>query len=213
MKLFTLTLILTFLSAVCSLKLTIVHVNDLHSHFEEINVQTGRCHSEEAAAGKCYGGMARMFTAIKQLKAERENMIFLNAGDFYQGTIWYTMFKYEPVVEFGNMLNYTAMGLGNHDFDDGAVGLDPYLQLANYPLLAANIDETVAQNLPTLDIAKSHIEMIGDVKVGIIGYITEDTPYISSPDSNFDFTSVVDTVRAEAQRLKVSSLLNIIELI
>ena len=37
--------------------------------------------------------------------------------------MWYTKFKYEPMIEFGNMLNYTAMGLGNHDFDDSILGI------------------------------------------------------------------------------------------
>ena len=29
-----------------------------------------------------------------------------------QGTAWYTKLKYRPVVEFGNLMNYTAMGVG-----------------------------------------------------------------------------------------------------
>ena len=45
----------------------------------------------------------------------------------------YTLFKYEPVLQFGNLLNYTAMGLGNHDFDDGVGGLAPFVEEANYP--------------------------------------------------------------------------------
>ena len=45
----------------------------------------------------------------------------------------YSLFKYEPVLEFGNLLNYTAMGLGNHDFDDGVGGLAPFVEETNYP--------------------------------------------------------------------------------
>lgn len=214
MKLLELTVVLAFFSALCSaqVKLTIVHVNDIHSHFEEINEQTGRCHSDDAAAGRCFGGMARMFTAIKELNEERENVLLLNAGDFYQGTIWYTMFKYEPVVEFGNMLNYTAMGLGNHDFDDGSIGLDPFRQQANYPLLAANIDEELAGGLPYLDIAKSHVATVDGVKVGIVGYITVDTPYISSPSPNMEFNNVAIAVRDEARRLKVRLIISLLKL-
>ena len=61
-------------------------------------------------------------------------------GDYYQGTIWYSLFKYKPVVEFANMLNYTAFALGNHDFDDGIEGVIPFMKEANFPILAANID-------------------------------------------------------------------------
>ena len=52
----------------------------------------------------------------------------LLTGDFYQGTLWYSKFKYEPMIKFGNRLNYTAMGIGNHDFDDGADGLVPFAE-------------------------------------------------------------------------------------
>ena len=45
-----------------------------------------------------------------------------------QGTAWYTKLKYGPMVEFGNLLNYTAMGVGNHDFDDSVEGFVPFAE-------------------------------------------------------------------------------------
>ena len=60
--------------------------------------------------------------------------------------MWYTFFKYRPVVQvinslfpvlifyplenivqFSNLLNYTVLALGNHDFDDGTTGLQPFV--------------------------------------------------------------------------------------
>ena len=46
---------------------------------------------------------------------------------------------YRPIVDFGNLVSYTAFGLGNHDFDEGVEGLVPFIREANYPVLAANI--------------------------------------------------------------------------
>ena len=63
---------------------SIFHVNDVHAHFEEVDVYTGRCRDEQAAAGECYGGAARMFTKAKELQDQEDNWIFLNAGDYYQ---------------------------------------------------------------------------------------------------------------------------------
>ena len=51
----------------------------------------------------------------------------------------YTLFKYKPLLEFANMVKYDAFGLGNHDFDDGIEGLVPFIQGANFSVLAANI--------------------------------------------------------------------------
>ena len=31
------------------------------------------------------------------------------------------------VEQFSNLLNYTVMALGNHDFDDGTAGLQPFV--------------------------------------------------------------------------------------
>ena len=70
-----------------------------------------------------------MVTKVRELRenGDPSRTLFLNAGDYYQGTIYYTLFKYEVVKEFANLLNYTAFGVGNHDFDDGAEGLIPFV--------------------------------------------------------------------------------------
>ena len=51
----------------------------------------------------------------------------------------YTLLKYEPLLEFANMMNYSAMGLGNHDFDDGVEGIVPFIEEVGFPVLASNI--------------------------------------------------------------------------
>ena len=61
--------------------LTVVHVNDIHAHFEEINVNTSRCRPEN----DCYGGVARLAYKKNEIMKQAPNSIFLNAGDFYQG--------------------------------------------------------------------------------------------------------------------------------
>ena len=81
-----------------------------------------------------------MFSKVAELRKNNSgHTLLLNAGDNYQGTIWYTILKYEPIVVLANMLNYTAISLGNHDFDDGVEGLVPFLQQVNFPVLSANI--------------------------------------------------------------------------
>ena len=83
------------------LNMTVVHINDIHAHFEETNVMTGRCRAEDVKGEGCYGGMARVQAKRKQLMEEDPDALFLNAGDFYQGTVWYTVFKYAPLAEVG----------------------------------------------------------------------------------------------------------------
>ena len=59
-------------------------------------------------ADKCYGGIARLATAIKDVRNKDENVILLNAGDIFQGTVWYSEFKWRPMAKFTNILNITA---------------------------------------------------------------------------------------------------------
>ena len=99
-----------------------------------------RCHQKEKENHLCYGGAARLYSKVAELRKNNSgHTLLLNAGDNYQGTIWYTILKYEPIVVLANMLNYTAFSLGNHDFDDGVEGLVPFLQQVNFPVLSANI--------------------------------------------------------------------------
>lgn len=51
-------------------------------------------------------------TAIKELQAKRENPIFLNAGDNFQGTLWYTFGRWNVTSQFLNMLKADAI-VGN----------------------------------------------------------------------------------------------------
>ena len=94
--------VLPFSTDTTSLDLTILHVNDIHSHFDEINSYTGRCHKDQARNGQCFGGAGRMVTKVKQIRDQNPSKtLLLNAGDYYQGTIYYTLFKYQVVKLHG----------------------------------------------------------------------------------------------------------------
>ncbi|XP_040570897.1 apyrase-like [Lepeophtheirus salmonis] len=111
------------------LELTVLHVNDMHVRFEEINTYGGPCKEDD----DCYGGIARLQYKVNEIKSSEKNVIFLNGGDFYQGNIWYSHFKWRAVAYFGNLLNFTAMSLGNHEFDDKVSGLVPFLNNKSFP--------------------------------------------------------------------------------
>ena len=59
--------------------------------------------------GECFGGVARLKKEVDNMKTKHDNVLFVNGGDFYQGTIWYTKFKWTVVAKFANILDFTAM--------------------------------------------------------------------------------------------------------
>lgn len=94
------------------LDLLILHTNDMHAHFEQTDDSFGECSPEEAAKNKCFGGFARVSSVVKQYrnnaKKDDSAFLFLNAGDSYTGTPWYTIFRHKVVSEFMNILRPDA---------------------------------------------------------------------------------------------------------
>ena len=71
---------LSNLILVNAFQLTVLHTNDLHSRFDEVTSRGGDCENGH----KCYGGVARIKYVVDQYKKKEDNLIFLNAGDFFQ---------------------------------------------------------------------------------------------------------------------------------
>ena len=105
------TIFMALLSLVAAnFKLEVVHTNDMHSRFHQTNKVSGICSNETAKRGECYGGFARVSEAVRLAKGDRsKKTLFLIAGDIYQGTIWYTVYKWRIVSVLTNMLQPDAM--------------------------------------------------------------------------------------------------------
>lgn len=86
---------------------TIVHFNDIHARFDETNLMSNMCKPGDV----CIGGYARLVSKVKELlvsKAEK-NPIYLNAADYYQGTLYYSMFKWNITSHLLNLFPADAM--------------------------------------------------------------------------------------------------------
>ncbi|MDB6452352.1 bifunctional metallophosphatase/5'-nucleotidase [Falsirhodobacter sp. 20TX0035] len=180
--------------------LTILHTNDVHDRFEPITATGSTCAAEDDAAGKCFGGMARLVTAVTQAKDRAVNPLLLDAGDWYQGTLFYTQYKHEAAAEFIGKLGYGAMAVGNHEFDDGPAELAALADAVDVPILAANMDAT-SEPLLADKIAPHAVVEVGGQKVGIIGLTPESNPELSSPGPNVHFQAPIAVVQAQIDAL------------
>nr|CAD7424035.1 unnamed protein product [Timema monikensis] len=179
-------------------ELSIIHLNDFHARFEQTSWSSGNC--PKGQEGSCVGGIARLYTAINELVAQRPNAIFLNAGDNFQGTLWYTLFKWNLTLEFMNLLPHDAMTLGNHEFDDKLAGIIPFIKGLNCPMVVANIDDSLEPRFQGLYNKSVVIERDGR-KIGIVGYIVKTVDELSSTEK-LRFLDEVESVRSESARLK-----------
>ena len=118
-----------------ALSLTILHTNDTHSHIAGINKYGNACFD----GTDCRGGLARIATAIRTAKSQNDNVIALDAGDQFQGTLFYSVNKWPMLAELDQHMPYDAMTLGNHEFDEGCLELTRFLAALPFPVLAANL--------------------------------------------------------------------------
>ena len=127
-------------AAAADYSLTILHTNDFHARFEPVSKYDGDCGAEDNADGKCFGGSARLVTAINEARARSDNSILVDGGDQFMGTLFYTYYKGKLAAEMMNKMRYTAMTVGNHEFDDGPEVLRGFANAVNFPILMSNAD-------------------------------------------------------------------------
>uniref|UniRef100_A0A8D0DVU1 Snake venom 5'-nucleotidase n=1 Tax=Salvator merianae TaxID=96440 RepID=A0A8D0DVU1_SALMN len=196
-------------AATGTFELTLLHTNDVHGRVEETSRDSGKCSGQD-----CYGGVARRATKISELRAKHRHVLLLDAGDQYQGTVWFSFFKGREVVHFMNLLRYDAMTLGNHEFDNGVDGLlDPLLKNVNFPVVSANIraKRQLASNI-TGYFLPYKILQVGTEQVGIVGYTSKETPVLSNPGQDLDFEDEITALQPQVDKLTALGINKIIAL-
>ena len=200
-------------SALADYELNILHINDLHSRIEAINKFDSTCSAEEEGKGECFGGVARLKAAID---AERQtlsgkNVLLLNAGDNFQGSLFYTTYKGAVEAEFLNLMKFDAMTVGNHEFDDSEDGLATFLDKVQFPVVTANVAASASSKLG--DRIKPFIVLEqGGQKIGIVGAVANDTAELSSPGPNVLIGDDVADITAAIGELKKQGVDKIIAL-
>ncbi|XP_030380125.1 protein 5NUC-like [Scaptodrosophila lebanonensis] len=194
----------------------ILHNNDMHARFEQTNVNSGPCSTEEANTDKCYGGFARVAYEVRKYRAEAQNggtpVFYLNAGDTYTGTPWFTVFKDNITTAFLNKLMPDAISLGNHEFDKNVEGLIPFLNNVEFPVLACNLNLTKVPELAaTKHLVSSTLLETNGVKIGVVGYLTPDTKFLTYKN-DVEYLDEIVAINAETAKLKEQGIKIIIAL-
>jgi 5'-nucleotidase len=139
-------------------KLTILHTNDVHSRLDAF--------TDGSLKGK--GGVAARSKLIRQIREQEEQVLLLDAGDMFQGTPYFNVYKGEPEIRAMSMMGYDAGMIGNHEFDAGIENLANQISRhATFPVVICNYDFS---GTPMEHVHKPyHIIRKGDIRVGITG--------------------------------------------
>ncbi|WP_093004202.1 5'-nucleotidase C-terminal domain-containing protein [Rhizobium sp. NFR07] len=182
--------------ALADFELNILHINDLHSRIEPINKYDSTCTASEAEKNECFGGIARVKAAIDARRGELQgkNVLVLDAGDQFQGSLFYSTYKSAPVAEFMNGIGFDAMAIGNHEFDDGPDELLKFINALKFPIISGN---TIAK--PGSELADKYkgymIKDFGGQKVGVVSVLATDTDETSSPGPDITFEDEIEYLK------------------
>ncbi|HEX6575491.1 MAG TPA: 5'-nucleotidase C-terminal domain-containing protein [Gemmatimonadaceae bacterium] len=184
--------------------LRVITTNDFH----------GRLEPTADANGVLHGGAAYAAKAIQNAREECSGceVILLDGGDLFQGTLVSNLSYGRPIVAYYNKMGFTAGALGNHEFDWGVDTLRARLRGLRFPLMAANVRFKDGRDVPW--IRDDTIVVRGKTKVGIIGIATPETataarPTIVAPFSFLDPAPVIDD-RARKLRARGANVIIVV---
>lgn len=189
--------------------LSIVGTSDLHGYFMPRN---GR------------GGLGVFAGYVNNLRAARKAdggaVILLDAGDTFQGGVESDLSEGAVVVDAYNALGYTALAVGNHEFDFGSadrpgVRQDPHAdprgalkaraQQARFPFLAANLlDDENGRRVDWPNVQASTTIDAAGLKIGIVGVMTYSALRATLPLNvrGLRMAALAETVAVESRRLR-----------
>lgn len=165
MKRFAIYILMLFLpfAALSAQDLVIVHTNDTHS---QIDVQ-------KAGEYAGLGGVERRYNLFRAIEEEygKDKVLFLDAGDYNQGSAYFTEYNGDVELKVMNALGYEVVTLGNHEFDNGVKELARRLSSAEFTTVCCNYDFRRTE-LDRLVKPYTIVEKGGKL-IGIIGVTTD----------------------------------------
>ena len=180
-------------------KIAVLHVNDTHGH------PIAFANSPHVAVG----GLPAMAMLVGQTRAEYDNVLVLDAGDYNTGLSESNFFKAEPDIIGRNMIGFDAVALGNHEFDNEISVLEAQKALAEFPLISANVktkDGAYVADAPYI------VKNFQGVKVGVFGLITKETETVGNPAIVKDlvFADEIETAKEMVKVLREQEKVDVV---
>ncbi|XP_077527212.1 protein 5NUC-like [Haemaphysalis longicornis] len=187
-----------------SLHLNILHTNDIHSRILESDQWGGECGERRRDRSKCFGGVARIAQKVREIKSSRRNTLFLNAGGFFQGTLWYSTLKHKIVTYAMSRMGYDVIGLGNNEFDDGPKELAPFvreMRKSGVAVVGTNVDVSREPHFKGVPLSRSHVITISGVRVALLAVVPKETELFSRP-GHVRILPLAESINKEVWRLR-----------
>lgn len=140
-------------------RLVILHCNDTHSHLEP----------ERGGQLPGHGGAIERAAFVDSVRKANgaDKVLLVHAGDFNQGSSYYSELGGSVEVNIVNALRYDVMTFGNHEFDNGIEDLGKRVKQIEVPLVCANLDLSI---FPDFESVKPYVILERNgMRIGVIG--------------------------------------------
>jgi 5'-nucleotidase len=196
------------------LQLTILHINDHHSHLdsEEIILELKTAPAKREDITVAMGGFPRITTAIHELEKESANVLKVHSGDATTGDLYYTLSEGRADADLMNTACFDTLTLGNHEFDNTDAGLKKFIGFLHggtcrTRVLSANVrfgpQSPMARTNPTDAVQGAVILERQGHKIGVIGLtVAGKTLRSSRPDKGTLLIDETEAAQAEINRLQ-----------
>ncbi|GEA61513.1 bifunctional metallophosphatase/5'-nucleotidase [Vibrio comitans] len=205
------------------LKLSIAHINDTHSSFDEVKssfVNDYLLNGQPVYTS--FGGHPRLLEAAnvyrEQAETENQSMLFLHGGDAWQGSAYFKINKGKMNADILSQMGLDAMAMGNHEFDLDNQTLAEFLNAVNFPVLGANMDVSADADLSGANnlLPYTLFAFDGFEKeqvtletmpydrpiVAVVGMVLEDMPSISPETGDVQFMGEIETAQKVVNELQ-----------
>ena len=174
-------------------ELTVIHLNDTHSHIDpqRSGEYIGRGGVIEQAA---------YIDSVRRAEGKR-NVLLLHAGDFGQGTSYFTELNGNIEIDVMNAMKYDVVALGNHEFDNGIPELARRLENLEADVVCANYDFA---GTPLEGLVEPYVIVRrAGKKIGVIGLLTDIMKVVDrSVAKDLNYLEPADVVNRYAAYLK-----------
>jgi 5'-nucleotidase len=164
----------------------------------------------EPVDGGRRGGMARLATLVKRLRAAHPNVVFAHAGDALSPSPMSTALRGAQMIAVLNALGLDVATFGNHEFDFGPAVLRERVAESRFLWLSANVVERTSGR-PFGGAARERWLERGGLRLGLFGLTTTETaatsgagPEIEFRDTEAEGKTVASDLRGRGAHLVVA---------
>lgn len=164
-------------------EVTLIHMGDIHGHL------IPRPNLRSDGTGSTEGGLARMYTLIRQIEAENRNAVLVNTGDTLQGGAEALYTRGEAMVRVLNKFGIDIYAAGNWDYVYGLERFEEFFAgknpKADWGGIGANVyydGEVFPDKAGQTVLPPYRLREVNGVKVGFLGFSSERGPMVVGPD-------------------------------